>query len=255
MRLFKLLSGLSVIASFGLLFSTSVFAQANGSIPIDQIIYAEKVINYFHQNQVCSSTYIKTGLYLANCRATLKELTNNVVDWLAELKAGTLTVAYDTQVETKLRNLENALKTTLNDAGYTYDAAAAAADTLKDSRSPAYQISPDEISPEVNSVICVACGLAAGAGYYVCLASGLVPVVGAVCVLGIAAGYIACAYTDCIVPFGAPTPTQCTADASVTPQGEDSGRYAWIGVIPLTGNRSEMTPTSLCIQPYEPTAA
>ena len=198
----RFLCGLGVIASFG--FSTSVFAQANGSKPIDQINYAQKLISYANTHAVCSSTYIKNSTYLADCKADLKELTSLVTTWESKLKARTLTVAYDKTVEDDLYIYEIALRTVLEDSGYKYTAV-----RQEGGLSPAYQISPDEISPEgvspdSNAALCAACGVTAGSAMYVCLVETAAWPVALICGIGVAAGYIVCAYDNCPIPLSAP---------------------------------------------------
>ena len=212
---------LGLVALVGLMVSTTVFAQANGSKPVEQINYAKDVINYANAYHVCSSTYITNTTYLEECQSNLSALTSWVNAWESELLAGTLTVAYDTEVEDYLYDYEVALKTVLYNAGYAppnrtpppppckgckpYEVTVGADGQigvgLESDRPLAYQVAPDEIiSPDDNAVVCTSCGVAAVTGYYVCLTTIEAPPVAAICGLGVAAGYIACAYNDCIAP-------------------------------------------------------
>jgi hypothetical protein len=200
----RYLWSLSIIVSVGLMFSTSVFAQANGSKPVMTIKYVEELINYANTNGVCSSTYITNSTYRAECSADVSALTSLVNTWESNLSAGTLTVAYDAEIENDLYAYEAALRTVLNDAGYQYSAA-----MRKDGPSLAYQMSPDEIppggfSPDDNTAYCAGCAVAATSGYVVCLYTIPSPVIALICGIGVAAAWYTCAADKCLTPTEPP---------------------------------------------------
>jgi hypothetical protein len=207
MRLFRIstkcLCILSIIASFGTMFSTSVFAQSNGSKPLEAINYAQDLVNYVADYDVCSSKYISNSTDLSDCSLYISEIHSVIAAWWPKLEAGTLTVSYDIDMEDELYGLEGSLKTVLNNAGYTYDASRRPLSA--GSQSTAYQVSSDEIEPDLsNRATCALCGTSAAAGYYVCVTTIEVPVVALICGIGVATGYIVCGYDACTQPTQPP---------------------------------------------------
>jgi hypothetical protein len=189
----KCLCVLSILASLGSMFSTSVFAQANGAKISSEITLAIHIIDFATEKNICSTAHIADSTLRADCTSDVTTLQNLVTQWAVQHVDGTLTVAYDAAVESELYATESALQTVLNDAGFTYSATAS-------SVSPDFQISPDEMSPDSSGAVCALCGGSAAAGYYVCLTTIELPPVALVCGIGVALGYLACAWDACIQP-------------------------------------------------------
>ena len=185
----------SVIASLGLMFSTSVFAQANGAKIVSEIDVANNVLDFALTKNVCSTLYISNATLRADCAADITAMSNLVSAWQSNFDRGTLTVAYDEAVENDLYDYEANLRAVLNDSGFTYNSAQIGRGSL----SPDTQLSPDEISPD-GAAVCAFCGGAAAAGYYVCLTTIPAPPVALVCGIGVALGYLACAWDACPIP-------------------------------------------------------
>lgn len=197
----KCLGVLSVLSALGLMFSTTASAQANGAKIVSEIDSAQTLIDFSNSHEVCSSIYIANATLRADCVNDVAVLTSIVDAWDASFEAGTLTVAYDAATESNLYAYENALGGVLNAAGFSYSGAAVSRGKL----APNFQIAPDEITPDANGVVCAACGGSAAAGYYVCLTTIEAPPVALVCGVGVALGYLACAWDACIEP---PDPPQ-----------------------------------------------
>jgi hypothetical protein len=174
---------------------------ANGSKPIAHIDYAKDVINYASANNVCSSTYITNSSYLTECQTYISAMGDVINAWKAQLDAGTLTVAYDATVETELYNYETALQAVLKASGYSYTPSSAV--SVESARSLAYQISPDEISPDdaTSCTVCITTRIAAAA---VCGATIEVLPVSLLCLLAVAGDAYLCYQAECAAPTEPP---------------------------------------------------
>jgi hypothetical protein len=200
----KFRCGLSVIISFALIFSTStlifstpVFAAANGAKPVDEFAYAKDVLNYISSHLICSSVNIKNATNLAACTSDVNALTSLVNEFDSKLKAGTLTIAMDITLENELGSDLTALQEVLKAAGFTAAPSVA-------SRSPALQIVSDDISPDTASPAqCAALNAGAAAGEIACLGAE-VPISALLCIISIALTYIGSVPQECTPPLTPP---------------------------------------------------
>lgn len=193
---------LSIVASLGLLFSTSAFATTKGAMPIAEVNTAKSIVNFATEHSVCSSTYISNSTYLAECKADVSELSSLVSAWTTKFDANTLTVAYDIEVEESIADYVSALKTVLQDAGYTYTPSVVTRPA--DESSGAYQIVPD-ISPIPDSTsACAVCWATFYGGAALCGLTIEAFPVALLCLAVDSGAFYSCANTDCSEPTEPP---------------------------------------------------
>jgi hypothetical protein len=110
------------LVGFLALGTVPAFASENGAKIVEQIDAANDLLNEISSKNLCSSTYFSNSTYRADCTAYYNDLSSIVSAWNTKRADKTLTVAYDTTVETDMNTYETDLKTIFADGGYTYTA-------------------------------------------------------------------------------------------------------------------------------------
>jgi hypothetical protein len=172
------------------IFQQPAFAANNGAKIIEEVDEAANLLEYF--NKYPCSTLSTNKTYVANCTTYYDDLYGTVNAFHTKLKAGTLTVAYDVDVENDLVAYITDLDNTLKQMGYKYTPPA------NPSGSAAFAIVPDD----GDSSGCTWCDKGAIAGGLLCaaLTKGALQLC-----FGLAfVAYSACVYEECLAPDDPP---------------------------------------------------